>query len=1153
MFRKLTPKFTFFLTFALLIALAGTAIVQAAVFTDKPDYLPGSTVTISGDNSDNAGYLPGEIVQVAVSGPNGYTSACEGTADASGAWSCQVVLWANENAIGDYTYTATGVQSKVSQGGTFQDGKATIYGTVKNQSGTLLANATVTCSAGCNLQSSTTTDANGAYSFDVNFSQSPTVTFTASFEGYSPATNVITISNKDKIQIDFSLSNLKRNQTITFDTLTDKTFNDAAFALNASASSGLPVSFTAAGNCTVSGNTVTLTGAGRCTITASQAGNGSYNPAPDIQQTFSIAKANQTITFGPLSDKIFGDADFDVSANNSSGQLMSFSASGSCTINGVKVHITGAGRCTITASAGESQNYNAATPVSQPFTIAKANQTITFGALDGKTYGDTTFGVGASATSGLPVAFSATGNCSISGATVTITGTGSCTITASQVGNDNFNAASEIQQSFNIAKAPITVTADNANRIYGEVNPAFTGSISGIKNNDAITATYSTVATAASSVGTYAITPTVVGTPATLSNYDVTLANGTLSITARPITVTADNKTKVYGENDPGLTYQVTIGSQVNGDVFTGELTRDGGKNVGGYAITQGTLSLGDNYAMEFIPGTLTITKATLTVSAANASRDYGDPNPTFTVSYAGFKNGEAMATSGVSGDPSLTTSAVAISPVGQYVITVGQGTLAAFNYDFTLVNGTLTINKAHLAVTADSYSRTYGDPNPAFDGAIVGIKNGEDITATYATTADAKSPVGTYSITPTVVDGDPATLSNYDVNLADGTLTITKATLTVTADNKSRIYGEANPTFTATYTGFKNDETLATSGVTGDPTMTTTANVKSPVGAYDITTAKGTLAAVNYDFTFANGELTIKKALLTITAKDANRIYGDTNPSFTGAIVGIKNGDAITDTYITEATAASPVGAYAIVPAAIDSTPSTLGNYTVNLVNGTLTIAKAILTVKADDIKVFIVSSPIPTFTATITGFKNGETLATSGVTGTPAFTTTYTPNSPVGSYPITVSKGTLDAVNYDFTFVDGTLIVTYDFPGFLQPINDTAHERACGTNCTMSVFKAGSTIPVKFQILDYNGKPVQAYKSPVWMKYFQGGKISLGVDESTIPVQPDSGSTFRWDATSQQYIYNWSTKGLQSGNWYGIGVTLDDGQQYVVIIGLK
>jgi hypothetical protein len=170
----------------------------------------------------------------------------------------------------------------------------------------------------------------------------------------------------------FSLTNTKLDQTIAFAPLPDKTFGDADFNVSATASSGLAVTFAASGTCTVTGSTVHITAAGSCTITASQAGNASYAAAPDVPQSFTIAKSNQTITFGSLSNKTFGDPDFTVSATASSGLAVSFGASGNCTVSTSTVHITGAGSCTITASQVGNSNYNAAPNVPQSFTISKA-------------------------------------------------------------------------------------------------------------------------------------------------------------------------------------------------------------------------------------------------------------------------------------------------------------------------------------------------------------------------------------------------------------------------------------------------------------------------------------------------------------------------------------------------------------------------------------------------------------------------------------------------------------------------------------------------------------------------------------------------------------------------------------------------------------
>src|SRR5207247_6726643 len=99
------------------------------------------------------------------------------------------------------------------------------------------------------------------------------------------------------------------------------------------------------------------------------------------------------------------------------------------------------------------------------------------------------------------------------------------------------------------------------------------------------------------------------GTLTAGSNYNLTFVGANLTITKRPVTVTADNKTKVYGNADPVFTYQVTLGTVVSGDSFSGFPSRDSGDSVGSYAITQGSLTLGNNYNLTFVPGTLTITQ----------------------------------------------------------------------------------------------------------------------------------------------------------------------------------------------------------------------------------------------------------------------------------------------------------------------------------------------------------------------------------------------------------------------------------------------------------------------------------------------------------------------------------------------------------------
>jgi sugar lactone lactonase YvrE len=158
----------------------------------------------------------------------------------------------------------------------------------------------------------------------------------------------------------------------------------------------------------------------------------------------------------------------------------------------------------------------------------------------------------------------------------------------------------------------------------------------------------------------------------------------------------------------------------------------------------------------------------------------------------------------------------------------------------------------------------------------------------------------------------------------------------------------------------------------------------------------------------------------LTVTAANASRVYGAPNPAFTALASGALSGDTFTLTASAVATPSSPAGTYSIVPAA---TGANLANYNVVYVNGTLTVDKAILTVTPNNQSI-VAGSVLPSLSATITGFINGDTQ--TAVTGLPALTTTATSSSPAGSYPIAAALGTLAAANYSFTFSTGTLTIT-------------------------------------------------------------------------------------------------------------------------------
>jgi hypothetical protein len=161
------------------------------------------------------------------------------------------------------------------------------------------------------------------------------------------------------------------SQTINFPALANKRYGDPPFTLNASATSQLPVSYSASGACALSAATLTITGVGGCSITASQAGDASFTPAPNVTRVFSISKRDQVISFGTLPNRHYSDTPFAISATASSGLAVNFSASGICTTAGGMVNLLGIGSCTITASQAGNALYDPAPPVVRSFTVLR--------------------------------------------------------------------------------------------------------------------------------------------------------------------------------------------------------------------------------------------------------------------------------------------------------------------------------------------------------------------------------------------------------------------------------------------------------------------------------------------------------------------------------------------------------------------------------------------------------------------------------------------------------------------------------------------------------------------------------------------------------------------------------------------------------------
>jgi hypothetical protein len=287
-----------------------------------------------------------------------------------------------------------------------------------------------------------------------------------------------------------------------------------------------------------------------------------------------------------------------------------------------------------------------------------------------------------------------------------------------------------------------------------------------------------------------------------------------------------------------------------------------------------------DNYTISYVNGTLTVNPATLTITANNASKTYGTlasfSGTAFTETGLVTANGDT-----ITGVTETSTGAATSAAVGSYDIVASAATGTGLgNYTIGYINGTLTVNKAILTITANSASKTYGTL-ATFSGTAfteTGLANGDTITGVTETStgAPAAATAGSYDIVASAATGTG--LDDYTIRYVNGTLTVNKAALTVTADNESKVYGGADPSLTYTVSGtlYNGDTATVVNGVT----LSTATGSAATAGTHTITVSGGT--AANYAITDVNGTLTVAQASLTVTANNQSKTYGGADPTLT-------------------------------------------------------------------------------------------------------------------------------------------------------------------------------------------------------------------------------------------------------------------------------
>jgi LPXTG-site transpeptidase (sortase) family protein len=264
-------------------------------------------------------------------------------------------------------------------------------------------------------------------------------------------------------QVTRTVTAQKADQLITVTTAAPgaAAFN-ANFTVAATASSTLPVAYSAAGVCNNAGPIFTMTAStGNCSVRFDQAGDANYNAAPQITQTVNAQKAGQTITVTtPAPANAAYNSNFTVAATASSGLPVTYNSIGSCTNVGATFTITSStGTCSVLYDQAGDANYNAAPQITETVNAQKANQTITVTTPAPANAGyNSSFTVAATADSGLPVAYTASGVCSRIGATFTMTAsTGTCSVQYNQAGNANYNPATQVTETVTAQKGDQTI------------------------------------------------------------------------------------------------------------------------------------------------------------------------------------------------------------------------------------------------------------------------------------------------------------------------------------------------------------------------------------------------------------------------------------------------------------------------------------------------------------------------------------------------------------------------------------------------------------------------------------------------------------------------------------------------------------------------
>ena len=414
-------------------------------------------------------------------------------------------------------------------------------------------------------------------------------------------------------------------------------------------------------------------------------------------------------------------------------------------------------------------------------------------------------------------------------------------------------------------------------------------------------------------------------------NYKDVTVDYTLKVTRKAVTVTADNKSKVFGEKDPELTATVT--GTIGKDTVEYTLSRKAGEDVGTYTITPSGKAEQTNYKVTYATGTLTITKAetmTLTpeLTGKDAEKEY-DSKPLSGGATASVTKGTKITYS-TDGGKTWSETLPSITNVGTLNVTAKAENK---NYKDVTVDYTLKVTRKAVTVTADNKSKVFGEKDPELTATVTGTI-GKD-TVEYTLTRETGEAAGKYEIT---VKGDKLQ-GNYTVTYVAGTLTITSQSIDPGTDPE-----KPNPDYTGAKVNSPSDEVYDGKEHKWIPTVTDKADKKLEAGKdytveystknfKDVGTIDVNITGVgNYTGTVTRTYKITPKSV-TVTADNKSKVFGETDPKLTAKVDGTLGNDTVD--YKLSRKDGEAAGKYEITVKG----DKLQGNYTVTYVAGTLTI----------------------------------------------------------------------------------------------------------------------------------------------------------------------------------------------------------------------